>query len=233
MTEAEWLACTDLGMLLGTPGHRENPIVKQAGRRKLRLFACACLRRVWPLMIDLESRQAVEIAEKYADGLTNRKQLMDAHDAAWRVWQGFVRSENSGIGGHAAIFDAGRSAIEAADTAASLAGRARIPHFKSARAAEQVEQCKLLRDIFGNPFRPVTISPAVLAWSDGLVVRLAQAAYEERHLPAGTLDNGRLAVLADALEETGCDNADILAHCRQPGSHVRGCWVVDLLLGKS
>jgi hypothetical protein len=91
----------------------------------------------------------------------------------------------------------------------------------------------LLRDIFGNPLRPVSISPVVLAWNDAAIVRLAQAAYDERHLPEGTLDNGRLAVLADALEEAGCQDKDILAHCRSGGEHVRGCWVVDALLGKS
>ena len=73
----------------------------------------------------------------------------------------------------------------------------------------------------------------LLAWNDAVVVRLAQSAYEERHLPAGTLDNGRLAVLADALEEAGCTDADILDHLRGPGPHVRGCWPVDLCLGKS
>jgi hypothetical protein len=93
--------------------------------------------------------------------------------------------------------------------------------------------CPLLRDIVGNPFRPVTISPTFLTWNDAVVVRLAQAAYEERHLPAGTLDNGRLAILADALEEAGCTDADILGHLRGPGPHVRGCWVVDIVLGKS
>jgi hypothetical protein len=99
--------------------------------------------------------------------------------------------------------------------------------------SERWARAKLLRDLFGPlPFRPVTIDPALLAWNDGLVVRLAQAAYEERHLPEGTLDSGRLAVLADALEEAGCTNADILGHLRGPGPHVRGCWVVDLLLGK-
>jgi hypothetical protein len=66
-----------------------------------------------------------------------------------------------------------------------------------------------------------------------MVVRLAKAAYEERQLHKGTLDNNRLAVLADALEEAGCTNTDILNHCRQPGEHVRDCWVIDLLLGKS
>ncbi len=95
------------------------------------------------------------------------------------------------------------------------------------------EGLALLRCIFVNPFRSVVISPAVLAWNDRTVVRLAQAAYEERHLPAGTLDTGRLAVLADALEEAGCTDADILGHLRGPGPHVRGCWPVDLLLGKS
>jgi hypothetical protein len=89
-----------------------------------------------------------------------------------------------------------------------------------------------LRDIFGNPFRPVAISPAVLAWNDALVVRLAQAAYEERHLPEGTLDNSRLLILADALEEAGCTDTDILVHLRSPGPHVRGCWAVDLCLGR-
>jgi hypothetical protein len=90
-----------------------------------------------------------------------------------------------------------------------------------------------LRDIFGNPFRPVAILHALLTWNDALVVRLAQAAYDERQMPEGTLDPTRLAVLADALEEAGCDNADILGHLRGPGPHTRGCWPLDLLLGKS
>jgi hypothetical protein len=90
-------------------------------------------------------------------------------------------------------------------------------------------QSDCVRDIFGNPFRPVALDPA---WRTPTVAGLATAAYEERTLPAGTLDPDRLAVLADALEETGCDNTDILSHLRGPGPHVRGCWVVDLLLGK-
>jgi hypothetical protein len=96
-------------------------------------------------------------------------------------------------------------------------------------AAKQRE-CDLLRDIFGNLFRPVPLSPA---WRTPQVVALGQAAYEERELPSGKLDVARLAVLADALEEAGCDQADILNHLRGPGPHVRGCWAVDLLLGKS
>ena len=65
------------------------------------------------------------------------------------------------------------------------------------------------------------------------MVRLAQAAYDERHMPEGTLDKVWLAVLGDALEEAGCSDADILNHLRGPGPHVRGCWVIDLCLGKS
>ncbi|MEO2088663.1 MAG: hypothetical protein ABGY75_04080 [Gemmataceae bacterium] len=82
----------------------------------------------------------------------------------------------------------------------------------------------LLLDIFGNPFRPVAFDPA---WRSESAVALARAAYESRNF---TL----LPVLADALEEAGCDHPDVLAHCRQPdATHVRGCWVVDLVLGKS
>jgi hypothetical protein len=98
---------------------------------------------------------------------------------------------------------------------------------------EGAEQCALLRDVFGNPFRPVSADPAWLSWGGGVVVDLAQAAYEERHPPGGNLDAVRLAVLADALEEAGCNDADILGHLRGPGPHVRGCFYLNLLLGKS
>jgi hypothetical protein len=94
---------------------------------------------------------------------------------------------------------------------------------------ETAAQAALLRDLFGNPFRLVTADPA---WLTPTVTNLAAAAYEERELPSGHLDAGRLAVLADALEDAGCTDALILAHCRNGGEHVRGCWVVDLLLGK-
>ncbi len=90
---------------------------------------------------------------------------------------------------------------------------------------EERAQCGLVRDIFGNPFRPVALDPAWLAWNDGTVPKLAQAIYDERAFD-------RLPLLADALEDAGCTDAEILAHCRGPGPHVRGCWVVDLLLEK-
>ncbi len=83
----------------------------------------------------------------------------------------------------------------------------------------------MLRDIFGNPFRPVALDSSLLAWNDGTVRKMALVTYDERAFD-------RLPLLADALEDAGCSEAEILAHCRGPGPHVRGCWVVDLLLGK-
>jgi hypothetical protein len=87
----------------------------------------------------------------------------------------------------------------------------------------RVTLCNLIRDIFGNPFRPVAFDPR---WRSESAVALARTAYDTRNF---TL----LPILADALEEAGCDHADVLNHCREPnGVHVRGCWVVDGVLGK-
>jgi hypothetical protein len=90
------------------------------------------------------------------------------------------------------------------------------------RAEHSGTQIALLRDIFGNPFRPAPVDPG---WLTGAVVSLARTMYDSRDFAA-------MPILADALQESGCDNADVLAHCRGDGPHVRGCWVVDLLLGK-
>lgn len=90
---------------------------------------------------------------------------------------------------------------------------------------EAAATVRLLRDIFGNPFRPVSLPPAFLQSKDNAVVRVAEAIYYDRAFD-------RLPALADALERAGCDNYEILNHCREPGPHVRGCWVVDLLLGR-
>ncbi len=89
-----------------------------------------------------------------------------------------------------------------------------------------------VRDIFGNPFRSVSFDPNWLRWRDGIVIQLARAAYEDRRLPAGLLDNARLGIVADALEEAGCHDDQILGHLRSGGEHVRGCFVIDLLLGR-
>jgi hypothetical protein len=96
------------------------------------------------------------------------------------------------------------------------------PTVHPAEVAEADHQCRLLRDIFGNPFRPVTFSSE---WRTDTVLTLARQMYASR-------DFGAMPILADALQDAGCENDDILNHCRGPGPHVRGCWVVDLVLGK-
>ncbi|MDB5308836.1 MAG: hypothetical protein JWO38_3038 [Gemmataceae bacterium] len=88
---------------------------------------------------------------------------------------------------------------------------------------EAAERCEILRCIFGNPFRPVTTDPS---WLTSTVLSLARQMYESR-------DFSPMPILADALQDAGCDQPDILAHCRGDGPHVRGCWVVDLVLGKT
>jgi len=266
VTEAEWLNCMDAPlmvdflcrgrgftatlkwMVLGWEGRhrRDRPRI-----RKLRLFTCACCRRIWHLLRDERSREAVAIAEVYADkGVTN-KERSAAATPAWAAYEeeadgplkSAVWAAAACIHGTANPWNVAWSTIWATGIARSL-DRPAYKTFASLRAAlpppevtfldaEFDALCGLVRDLFGNPFRPFTISPAVLAWNNAVVVRLAQTAYDERHLPVGTLDNGRLAVLADALEEAGCTNADILGHLRGPGRHVRGCWAVDLCLGKS
>ena len=94
----------------------------------------------------------------------------------------------------------------------------------TARRDEETVLCQLARCIFGNPFRPVTADPS---WLNSTVVALARGIYDERAFD-------RMPILADALQDAGCDNEDVLNHCRDPhGVHARGCWVVDLVLGKS
>jgi hypothetical protein len=99
---------------------------------------------------------------------------------------------------------------------------------------ERSIHCGWLRDLFGPiPFRPVAaVEPSILRWNDGTGRRIAEAIYEDRRLPEGTLDGSRLAILADALLDAGCDHEALMQHCRQPGPHVRGCWAVDLILAK-
>jgi hypothetical protein len=101
---------------------------------------------------------------------------------------------------------------------------------QAAKAAERAAHASLVQDIFGPvPIRPFAINPA---YRTPIVIALAKAAYENRELPAGTLEPDRLAILADAMEEAGFMDIELLTHLRSPGAHVRGCWPVDLLLSK-
>ena len=93
----------------------------------------------------------------------------------------------------------------------------------SVGSLSQVEESEIVRDIFGNPFRPVTLDPV---WLSSTVRDLAYTIYDERVFE-------RMPILGDALMDAGCDSDEIIQHCQGPGLHVRGCWVVDLVLGKS
>jgi hypothetical protein len=230
MTEAEWLACTDLKTMLEFLRGRTSD-------RKLRLFACACCRRAWAGIGSAEGRMAVETAERYAEGLAGEHELLEAHALASTVAQGEPDPDDGLIPVDAGIAAAAAAAARTPEEykAATLALNAvartedRLTATPGERLAEidaeYDAQVALLQEIVGNPFRSLFIDPAILRWKDGAALKLAQRIYDDRAFD-------RLPVLADALEEAGCDNADILAHCRQPGDHVRGCWAVDLILGK-
>jgi hypothetical protein len=224
MDEAEWTSDNDTRRMLRYLGTLSFP-----RERKYRLFLCACCRGSWHLLPDDVSRQAVLVAERFADGHAERAEMVALRRVGLAVgenldravyslpWQADLRDRIAahGIAVQATVRDPSESLRHSARGLGSLL---------SADA-----YATLLRDLFGNPFRPVSLDPT---WRTPPVTALAQAAYEERILPAGTLEPTRLAVLADALEEAGCDNADILGHLRSPGLHVRGCWPLDLLLGK-
>jgi hypothetical protein len=220
MTEAEWLACTDpLPMLEFLRG--------KASDRKLRLYAVACSRGLWHLMTNPRSQRAVEVAEQYADGEATWGDMAAAR-AAVGAAVGAAADTAAWAATWAAWVVAWADAWEAARRAARTAARAAT--WEAAGAATwDAALVALLREVFGNPFRPVAVDPAWLAWRGGTVGRLAQAAYEERQLPSGHLDAARLAVLADALEDAGCQDDELLGHLRGAGPHVRGCWALDLV----
>jgi hypothetical protein len=226
MTEDEWLACTDPREML-----EALQVDGLLPERKARLFAVACCRRIWPLLGKGPARRAVEVAERYADGRADDDELAGAASDADVAPGGTSLPEvalEQAV--RSALFlDAGSAAYYAAFGACCRDGGGGFVPLLGAVDAEQAIQSEMLRDLCCNPFHLITL---FRTWQTPEVVALAQAAYDERELPAGTLDTARLAVLADALEEAGCDQADLLAHLRGPGPHVRGCWAVDLILGK-
>jgi hypothetical protein len=259
--EAQWLSTGSTSALFRELTQHHRVARTSAGRRRLRLFACSCCRRFWHLFTDQDARQAVEVAERFADGQAGLDELVAAGRSAGdaerramnrileltggRAWlgpqvpPGLKAAQHAGGTAAAATAAAATVSLGVAAERAALecvlaagVGRDRWDDGRPVQHAVEAMQCDLLRDIFGNPFRPTTLDSARLTWNDSAVARLAQAAYEERQMPAGTLDNARLAVLADALEEAGCTNGDILGHLRGPGPHVRGCFALDALLGK-
>jgi hypothetical protein len=217
VTEAEWLACDELDPML-------DFLRRKADDRKIRLFGLACCRRDRSLSRANWSRALLTAAERYFDNpgglpegqeLSRARRQLDHFDA--EVMRPAVRSLAAATQRHGFAVSPLSLAAEAVRQAAQAARR---------QDRERAAQAALLRDVFGNPFRPTpTADPAWLAWNGGTVRRLAEAIYEGRALD-------RLPVLADALEDAGCTDWHIVSHCRSGGAHVRGCWVIDLLLGK-
>lgn len=221
-----------------------------ASDRKLRLFACACCRHIWPYLAEKRSRWIVEISERYADGRVTQERL----ERAWEQANYTFDKVHLGGGGDVdqnpaqAVVGLGISLdiVEVVEmTAATFGALARGEAYEriwqtpgkannerwdeddsirnAATTAEGQVQATLLRDLFGLlPIGSVAIDSA---WLTSDVVALATSIYEYRAFD-------RLPILADALQEAGCDNEDILTHLRSDGPHVRGCWALDLVLGK-
>lgn len=217
MTEAEWLASGDADRMC-------YALADRIGVRQCWLFACAGYRMLPGTLESEPDRRVLEAAERQIDGEDRAEEMadywvearrdirfhrLDAGQAVLRVL-GTIEDE---------IMDAFPEEIIRLNPGGLGPALPGTP-FSRTRYARLAD---ILRDIVGNPFRPETISPD---WLTPRVLSLAGAIYDERAFD-------RLPILGDALEEAGCDRAAILDHCRRPGEHVQGCWVLDLLLGKT
>jgi hypothetical protein len=238
MTEQEWLVSEDPRKMLEFL--RDKP-----SERKLRLFAVACCRRIWHLLPEAVCRDAILIGERYADAAASASELFAARTSLVPLESAMPGEDNAALNAVAWLTDhwqvmrltpvrcvaAGvQSAIEPPSARGSSRGGA-APG--GAVEAEAATQAALLRDIIGNPFRPVPVDRDQLAWRTATVTALATGADMERELPSGHLDLARLAILSDALEEAGCTDEGVLSHLRSPGPHVRGCFAVDLILARA
>jgi hypothetical protein len=192
MTEQEWLECAD-------PMRMLEFVQGEASDRQLRLFDIACKRNIRNWLPD--ERKALDVAERFADGMATEQELKSAQIAA----------------------EAAASAVLDLDVADELG-------YLDTALVDLVDlnpsfNADALRDIIGDPFHPVVINSAWLAWNDRTVPGIAQTIYEERAFD-------RMPILADALEDAGCNEQALLEHLRGPGPHCRGCWALDLVLGK-
>ncbi len=195
----------------------------QTVERKLRLFYCACCRIRWD-SLSPSCRNAIVTVERYADGWENRRGLHKARRAVQdvgRVVRAIPYSQDQ--------WDA-RSLIALVERAAEVPTRFRTGVICGGYPVQATTQVVLLRDLFDNPFRPYSVEPR---WITPTVVALARVIYSERSFDL-------MPILADALQDAGCDDEYILTHCRGhedvsspvQSSHARGCWLIDAILGK-
>jgi hypothetical protein len=210
MTESDWQSTTD-------PGRMLRFLMPTRPKRKLALFGVACARRIPRLCQEPASAAAIAVSERYADRRAKISELRVALRNAGPPpgdYSRYSRAElDRYLAEHAVLCNAASNAELVSEYALKAAHD---------RGTEKRTQCDLLREVFGNPFRKVR---ARKDWLTSTVRQLAEATYTDNAF-------GGLPILADALEDAGCEDRDILSHCRGPGSHVRGCWVVDLVLGK-
>jgi hypothetical protein len=205
MTEGEWLMTGDIGAMLD--------YVALGSDRKLRQFACECLLRSWQQPSWDRHVRVVEVYQLYLDG--------NATPTEWFE----VYSDAGGIELGGSLQDL--ISTEPLESARRIAGLSRGLQMRwDGIRPEPIgpsDDASILREVFGNPFRSVTFDPA---WRTSTVLALAQGIYDDKVFD-------RLPILADALQDAGCDNDDILCHLRDATApHVRGCWALDLVLGK-
>lgn len=213
MTEAEWLICRDSTRLLRH--YRRTP----PSDRKLRLFAVLCCYRIWAKLPDDRCRRAVEVCERFAEGSATSSELEAAHEGAEAAFNEYSGREETA----AAAVSAACYPSDLLELVASTARQsAWMVWPRERRRAEHQWQCQIARDLFGNPFRSIVFSPM---WRTDTVVTLARGIYESREFSA-------MPILSDALQDAGCGSTDVLDHCLDSGPHARGCWVIDLILGK-
>jgi hypothetical protein len=220
MREAEWRACVNVEPML-------TELHKSFGGDKLRVFGCVVYRRVWNHLDD-NLRCLLEATEEWAVSAIN----LDQWQLAWNRY--LERLPDLRVPDDAqairSLVTSTYSYVLSAVWHAAWRVRRHAVSQASANTTKQLDKAEkswqaiVLRDLYGNPFRPISFSPE---WRTSTAVALAQQMYESRDFSA-------MPILADALQEAGCDNDDILNHCRDASAtHVRGCWVVDLVLDKS
>jgi hypothetical protein len=229
MTELDWLQGSDHEAMLNWVGRTSwyrllarVPLIRSPGtagrlQRKLRLLACAC----WQSAnhgLPLRPGEPMEVVSRFADGQASLAEL----SAARRAVVVEIGRYTSGV----LPLDLHIAAVVTERTLDSQAlGEALRSPFWRLGWRNGPTPCDLLRELFGNPFRPVAIDPGVLTWNNGTVPQLAEVIYQENRF-------SELPILADALEEAGCCCPELLDHCRSTGNHVRGCWAIDLLRGQ-
>lgn len=216
-TEADWFEAT-------YPPRMIRFLSERITDRKEHLLAAACFRSTWRLLKTEQGRKAVETFEQYADGKATAEQLAEAKEEAWQSNAEIPNPEGNNLP-EKQVLGAIGLAPSLADLLMGVAEATaweKLGPGEVGSEPEERSQTVLIRELFGNPFRPVAVDPS---WLTETVVALVEGIYQERAFD-------RMPILADALEDAGCDDADVLNHCRQPGQHVRGCWVVDLLTGR-